>query len=235
MLAPFGLRESVAAPLTAAHVKVTERGFLASSPTCATSWPPRRPTDWRWPPSRRSKFARGRHAKGVYSGGLHRRLPPLPPRGSEAPETSQWPCGVSHSKRAAALRNWFGSRTAHKSRAPSNVSGVSGCDRRGSRGEGTVTATMAAGAGASRRMRTAWRISNSHGEDACSGVLTGWPSMGTAVTRRVQPLTGGSDTATAGEPPAPIAAGEQSGCTASAPSSHRGTPAWPRRPRPPVR
>jgi hypothetical protein len=50
------------------------------------------------------------------------------PADPKMPETSQWPRGVSHSKRAAALRNWFGSRTAHKSRAPSNVSGVSGAN-----------------------------------------------------------------------------------------------------------
>jgi len=76
--------------------------------------------------SRRISLPEYRDASIVPSGGLAEVLCRTLEATSETLETLQWPCGVSHSKRVAALRNWFGSRTAHRSRAPSNVSGVSG-------------------------------------------------------------------------------------------------------------
>src|SRR5438309_8269406 len=50
-----------------------------------------------------------------------------------------------------------------------------------------------------------------------------------------QLLTGSSAKATAGEPTLPSVAGARSGCTASATSSHPGTPAWRRYQRPSAR
>ena len=53
--------------------------------------------------------------------------------------------------------------------------------------------------------------------------------------RGAQPLTDGESTTAASKRTSPIVAGERSECTASGRSSHPGTPAWRRRPRPPAR